>query len=137
MDRVREHYLEQDFNCAETVIRLANEQFGLEIPLEETRMLAGFGGGLGCGMTCGALCGGIAAISKLLVQDRAHATEGFKDICADYVNRFEQCLGSCTCAELKEKYYVEGDRCLKTVQLGTQVMEEIMTELAARKESAR
>lgn len=133
MDHVQKYYLDQDFNCAETVIRIANEQFDLGIPQEEMKLLAGFGGGLGCGMTCGALCGGIAAISKMLVEERAHATEGFKEICADYVSRFEQRLGNCNCAQLKESYFVEENRCLKVVEEGTKLMEEFLRELSAQK----
>ena len=133
MDRVHKYYLEQNFNCAETVIRIANDQFNLGIPQEEMKLLSGFGGGLGCGLACGALCGGIAALGKVLVEDRARATEGFKEICADYSNRFEQLLGSCNCAQLKEAYYVEDTRCLKTVEAGTKLMEEFLTELTAQK----
>ena len=40
-----------------------------------------FGGGMGCGALCGALAGGVAVLGYVAVDGRAHATEGFRDLC--------------------------------------------------------
>ena len=70
---------------------------------------------MGCGGTCGALSAAMAVISMFLVEERAHATEGFKEKCANFCQTFERELGSTKCSVLKEKYTQEDSRCYKTV----------------------
>ena len=74
---IREIFLDGNYNCAETVLLWANERYGLNVAPEDVRLVSGFGGGMGCGENCGALLGAIAALSKALVQDRAHTTPAF------------------------------------------------------------
>ena len=50
-------------------------------------------------MVRGALAGGVAVLGYMNVETRAHATEGFRDLCAGYVERFNTALGSCDCDE--------------------------------------
>ncbi len=130
----KEYYLDKDYNCAETTIRLVNDRFHLGLSEDSMKLLSGFGGGMGCEKTCGALCSGIAAISRLTVGERAHATEGFSDRCAAYVSQFEQTLGSCVCSELKEKYHTEDTRCLRTVELSAELLEAYLAELTKAEE---
>lgn len=119
-------YLEQDYNCAETLLAAANSVYSLGLTAEDIKLVSAFGGGMGCGSTCGALCGALAALGKKHVAVRAHATEGFKDLCADFVADFEQTLGSCVCDVLVEKYKTEETRCLSTVLLACEVLEKHM-----------
>lgn len=128
-ERAEELYIEKDYNCAETTLRLANEAFGLGLDEKALRLIGGFGGGFGCGSTCGALCGAMAAISSMTITERAHATENFKAICADYVAKFDSELGSTNCERLKEKYHTADKRCLKTVQLNADMLEEYLAAL--------
>ena len=79
--------------------------------------------GMGCGEACGVLCAGICVLSKLLVTDKAHSTEGFRERCRDLVREFTEELGAFRCEELKEKYMAPGVRCLKTLELGNAVVE--------------
>lgn len=132
-NKVQEYYIEKDFNCAETTLRLANARFDLGMTENETKMIGGFGGGMGCENVCGALCGGIAAISKLMIEERAHALEGFGALCAEYVNRFEKEFGSTCCAKIKEKNFVEGTRCKVTVEKNAEILEAYLEELKAKK----
>ena len=74
-DRVKEYYLEKDYNCAETTLHCINDEYGLGLTDEQIKLASGFGAGMGCGQTCGVLCAGIAALGKLLVDQRAHNTE--------------------------------------------------------------
>lgn len=131
--QVEEYYIVRDYNCAETTLRLANEKFDLGMTENELKMIGGFGGGMGCQNTCGALCAGIAAISKMMIEERAHALEGFGDICAEYVNRFEKQFGSTSCAKIKEKNFVEGTRCKVTVEDGAELLEAYLEELKNKK----
>ena len=81
---------------------------------------------MGCGNTCGALSAAMSVLSLLFCGDKAHETEGFKELCAEYVDTFKASLGSDNCEELKARYrYPEGDdrRCLITVEKAADVLE--------------
>ena len=125
-ETAKKYYLEQNYNCAESVLRAANEEYGLGLDEGALKLMAGFGGGMGCGGVCGALSGGIAALSKLRVSDRAHTTPGFSGECAGVVAAFEEKAGSCQCSELKARFFREGTRCLDTVEIGCQALEEYL-----------
>ena len=126
---IRELFLDGNYNCAESVLLWANERYGLRIPAEDVRLVSGFGGGLGCGENCGALLGAMAALSKVLVQDRAHTTPGFREACGELVTRFRADLGSIECTELKEKYRRPDVRCLYVVERAAAVLDEYMQTL--------
>ena len=126
---IREIFLDDNYNCAETVLLWANERYGLNVALEDVRLVSGFGGGMGCGENCGALLGAMAALSKALVQDRAHTTPGFREACAGLVDRFRADLGSIECTELKEKYRRPDVRCLCVVERAAAILDEYMQTL--------
>ena len=126
---IREIFLDDNYNCAETVLLWANERYGLNVALEDVRLVSGFGGGMGCGENCGALLGAMAALSKALVQDRAHTTPGFREACAYLVSRFREDLGTIECTELKEKYRRPDVRCLYVVERAAAVLDETMEDL--------
>lgn len=125
----KHYYQEEDYNCAESILRAANDTYDLHIDKEAMKLVSGFGGGLGCGHTCGALCGSIAAVSKYLVEGRAHTTEGFQEDCGRLTETFQQQLGSLLCEELKAKYKKDDVRCLETVERAADVLEQYMNKL--------
>ena len=124
--KLRRYYLEKDYNCAETILRAANEEYHLGLNEDSFRLVSGFGGGMGCGGTCGALSSAMAVISMFLVEERAHATEGFKEKCANFCQTFERELGSTKCSVLKEKYTQEDSRCYKTVEISYRLLENFL-----------
>ena len=126
---IREIFLDGNYNCAEAVLLWANERYGLNVAPEDVRLVSGFGGGMGCGENCGALLGAMAALSKALVQDRAHTTPGFREACAELVDRFRADLGSIECTELKEKYRRPDVRCLCVVERAAVILDEYMQTL--------
>ena len=123
---IRELFLDGNYNCAETLLLLANERYGLNVSPEDVRLISGFGGGMGCGENCGALVGAMAALSKALVRDRAHATPGFREACTGLVDRFRADLDSIECTELKERYRRPDVRCLYVVERAAAVLDEYM-----------
>ena len=125
---VREIFLDGNYNCAEAVLLWADERYGLGVAPEDVRLVSGFGGGLGCGENCGALLGALAALSKILVADRAHLTPGFREACGELVERFRQDLDSIECAQLKEKYRRPDVRCLSVVERAAAILEEYLRE---------
>ena len=126
---IREIFLDGNYNCAEAVLLWANERYGLHVAPEDVCLVSGFGGGLGCGENCGALLGAMAALSKVLVTDRAHTTPGFREACAGLVDRFRADLGSIECTELKEKYRRPDVRCLCVVERAAAILDEYMQTL--------
>ena len=126
---VREIFLDQDHNCAEALLLWADEKYGLGVAPEDVKLVSGFGGGLGSGENCGALLGALAALSKALVRERAHATTGFGATCAGLVNRFRAELGTIECTELKEKYRRPDVRCLYVVERAAAILDEYMQAL--------
>ncbi len=127
-DRAYEYFIVKDHNCAETALLAISEEYGLKIGPEEMKLVSGFGGGMGCGDLCGVLAGSMAALGKLAVNGRAHATENFGPLCAGLCESFRTCLGSMKCAELKPRYRTDELRCLKTVELGLDVFETYAKE---------
>ena len=113
---IREIFLEQDYNCAEAVLRWAAERYGLNIAPEDFALVSGFGGGLGC-------------LSRARVEGRAHATSGFREECAELVRRFRTDLGSLQCEELKKRYRRPDVRCLYVVERAAAVLDEYMRSL--------
>lgn len=128
-DLAKHYYQDEDYNCAESILRAANDMYELHIDKEAMKLVSGFGAGMGCGHTCGALSGCIAAVSKYLVEGRAHATEGFREDCGRLTEAFQQQLGSLLCEELKAKYKKEDTHCLETVERAADVLEQYMKEL--------
>ena len=46
-ERAKQYY-DQDYNCAETILRAANDEYQLGLDEAALRLAAGFGGGMGC-----------------------------------------------------------------------------------------
>ena len=132
-DVAERFYVDGDFNCAESVLLAANKAYGLGLDPDNChRLVSAFGGGMGCGALCGALAGGVAVLGYMNVETRAHATEGFRDLCAGYVERFNTALGSCDCEKIKPRLFAPEKRCLQTVRLACDVLEKQLDELRAK-----
>ena len=127
-NRAYEYFITKDHNCAETSLLVASDEYGLDIGPEEMKLVSAFGGGMGCGKLCGVLAGSMAALGKLAVNGRAHATQDFDSLCAGLCEAFKAGLGSTECAELKPMYRNDEVRCLKTVELGLDVFEAYAKE---------
>lgn len=136
-ETVLKYYLEQDYNCAESLSRGANEYYHLGLNEEALLALGGFGGGCYSGRLCGACAGSVAAISSKYIHTRAHAEELACSRVTEFVDAFIQTLGSDLCAELKKRYYdesLESCKCVKTVELAAGVLEEKMSKYMAQDE---
>lgn len=128
-DRLRELYLNGDYNCAESLIMWANEKYGLDLPPVAQKMMAGYGGGMGCGKTCGALIGICGALSAMFIEDRAHTTKIFPSAWAKLVARFEAKLGGANCEEIRETHFTKEDRCWATVEIAADMLDKSIAEL--------
>ena len=126
-ERARDYYQEKDCNCAETIIRAANDEYGLGINEEGLKAFGGFGGGMQCGSICGAVCGGIGAISAKEIETNAHHTETLSPKCQAMMNGFKEKFGSAFCTKVrKENFEKNGSQCWKVVEGAAEVLEKIM-----------
>lgn len=133
-DVAERYFLEGDFNCAESVLLAANEVYALGLDRGNChKLVSAFGGGMGCGLLCGAIAGAMAALGQAAVADRAHVTEGFRDLCADTARQMEAALGGVNCSVIKPQWFAEGRRCAETVRRATDVLEKQMDALLARR----
>ena len=131
-DVAERYFLQGDFNCAESVLLAANEVYELGLDKDNChRLVSAFGGGMGCGLLCGAIAGAMAALGQVAVNERAHVTDGFKDLCAETAAKMEEALGSVNCSVIKPELFVEGRRCAETVRRAADVLEEQMAKLRA------
>lgn len=121
-------FYQQDMNCAETLTLAGNAAYGLELDAKTMKLMSGFGGGCGCGNLCGALAGALGILSVLTVQERAHATPDFGALCGEFMERYQQKMGSALCAELKPKYRTEELKCMNTCLLTGEVLAEFLAE---------
>lgn len=119
-------YYQQGYNCAETIIRAANDEYQLGLTEDAMRLCAGFGGGMGCGKACGALCGGISVLSAKLVETKAHDCPELRAQCTKLVAAFNRILGNTECKNLKLKYHDPETRCLNTILLGCEALDSVM-----------
>lgn len=134
-ERARYLAIDCDFNCAETITRLADERYGLGLSDDALKMLCGFGGGMACGSTCGVLAGSVAVLGRMIVEGQAHKTDEFKERVAAFVEKFTNDLGGRLCDELKPKYHVDDEnvRCLETIERGMKCLEEYVDSIGAAK----
>ena len=131
-DVAERYFLQGDFNCAESVLLAANEVYELGLDKENChRLVSAFGGGMGCGLLCGAIAGAMAALGQAAVTERAHVTDGFKDLCAGMAAKMEEALGGVNCSVIKPALFVEGRRCAETVRRAADVLEAQMAKLRA------
>ncbi len=130
------YFLTRDHNCSESTLLSISEAYSLGLTAEDAKLVSGFGAGMGCGKLCGVLSGCMAACGKMAVRDRAHATEGFGDLCAALYQQFDVEMGGTQCEQLKPVYRTDAVRCLAAVERGLDLFERFVEthDLAGKKE---
>jgi len=121
-------YYEKGYNCAEAMIRGADEAYGLRIGHDDIKLFSGYGLGMGCMGTCGLATVGLAVYSRLAVGARAHDTEGFVQACHRYMDGFAAQVGSTGCAQLRQMRYDRTAKCRQSVVLACRYTEEFLVQ---------
>ena len=122
-------YLKENHNCAETILKLANTEYNLGITEDDIKLMSGFGGGIGAGSTCGALIGAVAVLGKMFVETKDHETEGFRELCGEFFEKFKRELGGTDCDILKPKYKKnEETKCITTIEKTAKILEDFLIE---------
>ncbi|GAA0122672.1 MAG: C-GCAxxG-C-C family protein [Clostridium argentinense] len=127
IDKVKKFYdSEYDLNCAETIIYAANEEYDMNLNKQTLKAMAAFGGGMAVESVCGVITGAIAVLGILFTEDRAHESDRIKTLTKEYFEKFTSKLGTDNCAQLKEKYRNDEVRCFKMIEIGAEVLDEIV-----------
>ena len=129
-------------NCAENILRSANQKYGLNLDETYFHAICPFGAGMQTENTCGALLAALAALGILFGENKPTYNHKMKAVTIEYVRRFEAYFGSLKCSEIKAKHRDEQDTCTpvkvtagllldQVVQDADQIYEEYMKNLAA------
>lgn len=130
---IREYFIDNNYNCSETILRYANDKYGLGISGDALKLVSGFGGGCGCGKICGVLAGSVAVIGVLTVKEKSHEGTLCKTLCGEFCARFAEAFGGSDCAVLKPVYFKEDVRCLHLIEKGAVLLDEFIAEKGLRK----
>lgn len=125
---VKRNY-ESGYNCAETLLISANEYYHLDLHKEDMKVMAGFGGGMFIGSTCGALIGSVAALSKMVIETKAHdQIDEIRPYTQKCVRNFKETLGDIDCAKIKAVHHNKEVKCLNTCLLAAGALEKTIKE---------
>lgn len=122
-ENAKKFYWDRGMSCAEAILLGGNETYDLGLKEEDAVLFAGFGGGIGCGKICGCAAAAVGILGKLF-----SGREDYHDIRVAFVEGFEKALGCDTinCDVLSATYKTEEDRCIKTVKLAADYIEEFI-----------
>ncbi|MDR1932480.1 MAG: C-GCAxxG-C-C family protein [Spirochaetales bacterium] len=124
---VENDYMKKNgLNCAETILRVANEDLNLGLDKNALLLAAGFGGGMGVGSVCGALSGGIMVLGRLYVKERAHESTRIKDIEKKFIDAFEKEFATLLCTPIKDRHFHPEHKCRAVVLKAAEILEDIL-----------
>lgn len=116
-----------DLNCAECMLVAVNEQYDLDLSKQTIKAMASFGGGMAIESICGGATGAIAAIGIMFTEESGHKSPHVKEMTLEFMNKFNDNLGTLNCNELKSKYRKnDEDRCLYMMLVAARTLEEIV-----------
>lgn len=126
-EKIKNDYMKKNgLNCAETILRAANEELGLGLDKNALLLAAGFGGGMAVGNVCGALTGAIMVLSRLYVKERAHESTRIKEIEKKFIADFEKEFGTLLCTPIKDKYFKPDVHCKSVVTIAAEILENLL-----------
>lgn len=120
--------IEEDYNCAETIIYGANEVYGLGLDKKNLRLAGGFGGGMGVQGKCGAVIAGIMVLGSVYNETVAHQSPELKTKVVEYQRIFEERMGSTICDPLTKEYRTEKDKCKAVILAAAKVLDEMVKQ---------
>lgn len=114
-DELKRIYLDEETNCAESLLKTALKSRNVKVPNACYRMMSGYSGGVSVEGMCGAVLGGVAALSLLLNQGDEESFERSKEAVAEFYQLCEDAYGSVCCHEIKTQWRTEEMRCFQVV----------------------
>ncbi len=127
-DYYEKYYFEQNYNCAETLIRAANEYYDLKLHDRDMIMLGVYGGGIQTGNTCGAILAAASVLSMKYVEQKAHDSKDIKPVTVALIREFNKKYGSVLCKDIKPQSFDPQFRCKNTIEAACDILETVITE---------
>ncbi len=127
-DIFERYYFEGNYNCAETMIRAANEYYGLGLHDRDMIMVGGYGGGMQCGNTCGAVLSCVAVLSMKYIERNAHDSKDIRPVTQLLIRKFNEKYGSTLCKDIKPQSFNPEYRCRKTIETACDILEMVLEE---------
>jgi len=124
---IKKYYLEENYNCAETILLLAKDEYNLPINSDNVKIMSGFGGGMYEEDVCGIVTGGIAVLSLI------YQTDMLKEAVIEFRKNIKLSLSSLTCKEIKPILRDEIIRCNNVIEKAFIILKEVINN----KEKAR
>lgn len=123
-DVYQKYYFEQNYNCAETLLRAANDYYDLKLHDRDMIMVGAYGAGIQCGNTCGAVLAAASVLSMKYVEAKAHESEDIRPVVMKLMRKFNAKYGSILCKDIKPQSFKPEYRCKMTVETACDILEE-------------
>ena len=122
-DIVYQYYIEKNLSCVQTVMRVANEQWNLELSENSYTLMRGHDKMPG-DMECGALCSAVAALSMLLAGSAHSRLED--ELAHILIEAFKNKYGLTKCFPIKMKHAPGDRRCFSVLVHIVETLAELM-----------
>ena len=132
-DVYQKYYFEQNYNCAETLLRAANDYYDLKLHDRDMIMVGAYGAGIQCGNTCGAVLAAASVLSMKYVEAKAHESEDIRPVVMKLMRKFNEKYGSTLCKDIKPQSYRPEYRCQMTIEAACDVLEATIAEYEEEK----
>ncbi|APM38011.1 C-GCAxxG-C-C family (seleno)protein [Clostridium kluyveri] len=110
-------FYEEGYNCAESIIKVVNEEKNLNIPVS---IASPFGRGMTVGSSCGAITGALMALGAIKGRKEAVEPNQSRDYTKKIMGKIKEKYGTFQCAELKKK----GVSCAEIIEYTHGVLKE-------------
>lgn len=134
-DLLPKYYFEQNYNCAETILRAANEYYDLQLHERDMILVGAYGAGIQSGNTCGAVLSAAAVLSMKYVEAKAHESEDIRPVVVKMMRKFNEKYGSTLCKDIKPQSFKPEYRCRETINTACDILEETIAEYESEKSS--
>lgn len=127
-DLYQKYYFEQNYNCAETILRAGNEYYDLGLHDRDMILVAGYGAGIQSGSVCGAILSGVSILSMKYVEAKAHESKDIHPVTQKLLRKFKEKYGSTLCKDIKPQSFQPEYRCKMTIETACDIIEEVLAE---------
>lgn len=127
------YYFDQNYNCAEAILRAANEYYNLGLHERDMIMVGAYGAGIQSGNTCGAVLAVAAVLSLKYVEAKAHESKDIRAVVQKMMRKFNEKYGSILCKDIKPQSFKPEYRCRMTIEAACDILEETIAEYEAER----
>jgi C_GCAxxG_C_C family probable redox protein len=127
-DLYAKYYYDENYNCAETMIRAGNEYYDLGLNDHDMIAFGGFGAGIQTGNTCGAILSAVSILSMKYIERNAHASKDIKPVTTSLIREFNKKYGSVLCKDIKPQSFTPEVRCKNTIETACDILEQVIAD---------